>query len=913
MYKPANVTFNRSKLGSVLVLTVFAAAFLISLGALVTDVGYMYYSQSRLQTAVNAGWKAGYDRMMQLRNDGPLSNKDREAVRQHVLEVMGQNGYSTQELSNVTINFEPNNRISVVSSQTVGLFLARVMDFNSASVNAGRGNHQDQSLATVVPLAIPHGVVKDLSKSTYSLNLFDSTGAFASGTEYILKLGSGNAGNPNIPPDPDMKKILVPMDAGSQSSSGYLRAYGAAFWCLKIDENDPGFVPVEWLLGYRGGSFMLPYEKDVMSILNSYGVNYQVITGSDNIQGIYNQVNPNVLELFDRPRIAVYSSQEDDDPVEEILKAGKIPYGTYSLPPSMHANGWTRKAKYSDNKSTHVWDYEILNGTLDDYHWLHLHHEDFTGFSGGCDHFWETCKDFYEKGWLGSTSSSSRRKACKERMCAYCRSKFNYNNGSFNDYGSYNPIPDRYNPSRINCSNAIRKCADKRDYKGNFWRNNSNIYICRKGNTDYPQCWQQNALRGIADRLTNENKYNFTDDQNSDPKPQYYVNPDGNYPLPDNPDGYFNKLNKIQKMKFALIKKIKDHVEAGGFLYAQCFAPETFDIANWQYGISIGQTPQQAYKNCVAFKNFHYKTFPRHEGRTWYSDINTREGGGKFNLTEPLDPRCQNHGSGYCADTGQGHTASFVKSRIDLTKTTILGYQSGSGNNWVKYLKGKLGKGDFTFMGGHYHHNTYARRLVLNNVLLGSLVTKDVGGSGGTTDPTVGKQKNQYGPIDPDNFTAGGADDYRDRFMNGFTGPLQINDRILPEGGNMAGPTDQAVDFKVNGTDDIEPNRRVIVPITDIGPEIAANNPKNVDALAIYDLQGTDHSNGVYDPTKYNFGSSVRIIGFAEFEIIEPSEYSRNGGDIQSGDAGDLGFYQSGQVRGKFIRYIVKPGEMPLN
>ena len=900
-----NFRLGSSKLGSVLILTAFAAVFLISMSALVTDVGYIYYNQARLQTAVNAGWKAGYDRMMQLRNQnsGPLSDDQRTQIRQHVLEVMSQNGYTPEELANVTISFDPNNRISVVSSQTVGLFFARVMDFKSADVRAARANHQDESLATLVPLAIPHGVVKDLTRTTYSVELFGSgTGLnneFASGTEYILKLGEGDPGDT---PNPDLKKILVPMDSGSQSSDGYLRAYGAAFWCLRIEDgSDQGFTPVEWLLNYRGGSFMLPYHPDILSKLHEYGVNYQVITGSTNIQAVYDQVNPNVLELFDRPRIAVYSSQGEPDPVEVILRTGRIPYGTYSLPPTLNADGWKRYETFSSSKCNPMWDEEILSDALDSYHWLHLHHEDFTGFSGGCDYFWEDCKDFYDNGWLGPRNYRSQRLACKERMCAYCRSKFNHYDGRFYDY---TPVPNRYNPSQINCKNAIRRCADKQDYQGNYWRNNSNIYICRKGSVNYPQCWQQNDLRAIADRK------GFTSDANSEPKPQYYVNPDGSYPLPDNPDGYFNRLNKIQKMKFALIKKIKDHVEAGGFLYAQCFAPETFDIANWQYGISIGQSPQEAYSNCVAFKNFHYKTFPRHEGRTWYSDINTREGSGDFNLLLPLDPRCQNHGSGYCADTGQGHTASFVKSKIDLTKTTILGYQANTGENWVKYLKGKLGKGDFTFMGGHYHHNTYAKRLVLNNVLLGSLVTKDVTGD---DTPFTGKPKHNFGAIDPDNYDSGGATDYQDRFQNGFSGPLQINDRILPEPGNMQDETNAAVDFKVNGTVDIQPNTRIILPITDIGPEIPSNNTDNATATAIYDLVGTDNPNGTYDTSQYNFGSSVRIIGFAEFEIIDPTQYARTGDNIQAGDAGDLGNYQNGQVRGKFIRYIVKPGEMPLN
>jgi hypothetical protein len=135
----------------------------------------------------------------------------------------------------------------------------------------------------------------------------------------------------------------------------------------------------------------------------------------------------------------------------------------------------------------------------------------------------------------------------------------------------------------------------------------------------------------------------------------------------------------------------------------------------------------------------------------------------------------------------------------------------------------------------------------------------------------------------------------------------------MNEGGNMSGPTDQSVDFRINGDTTYPPRKRVIIPITDVPPEVPLNNTHNATATSIYDLQGTDHPNGAYNPDAYAFGSSVRIIGFAEFEIIDPSEYTREGDSVTAGDSGDLGPYQSGQVRGRFIRYIIKPGEIALN
>ncbi|MBF0499510.1 MAG: hypothetical protein HQM09_05230 [Candidatus Riflebacteria bacterium] len=175
-----------------------------------------------------------------------------------------------------------------------------------------------------------------------------------------------------------------------------------------------------------------------------------------------------------------------------------------------------------------------------------------------------------------------------------------------------------------------------------------------------------------------------------------------------------------------------------------------------------------------------------------------------------------------------------------------------------------------------------------------------------------GKPKNTFGVIAPDNINAGGTNDYSHNFRYGFNKPIQLGDRIMIESESLSGPTDQAVKLRIYGDSSASPTSRVIVPITDIGGEIAVNKPGNAAALSIYDLQGKDHPNGVYDPASYSFVASVRVIGFAEFELIPPTSYTRTGSNIVSGDAGSLGNARPGQVRGKFIRYVVRPGELPV-
>ncbi|NCB38108.1 MAG: hypothetical protein EOM80_05000 [Erysipelotrichia bacterium] len=182
----------------------------------------------------------------------------------------------------------------------------------------------------------------------------------------------------------------------------------------------------------------------------------------------------------------------------------------------------------------------------------------------------------------------------------------------------------------------------------------------------------------------------------------------------------------------------------------------------------------------------------------------------------------------------------------------------------------------------------------------------------GLTDNEEGLTKKSFGRIDPDN-DATNPTSYLNNFKFGFNAPLDMDDMLLPENGNAPVPTDESVEYRLDPTNSTSTPRTVIIPISDVPPEVGINNAENLHATTIYDLDSTDSPDGVYKLNNYSFGSSVRIIGFAEFELLDPSEYTREGKNYDSGDNGDLGPYQPGQVRGKFIRYIIKPGEMPAD
>jgi hypothetical protein len=148
-------------------------------------------------------------------------------------------------------------------------------------------------------------------------------------------------------------KVLIFMDL---NQTDHLKAYGLAYWCLEQGFN------VEWLLNYRGGSFMVDAADIIGRKATLMGVAFEVIgpgAAADIYRTIENE-NMEVVLLEKAPAIAVYAPPEAepwDDAVRLALEYAEIPH-------------------------TILYDEEVLAGDLDEYDWLHLHHEDFTGQYG---------------------------------------------------------------------------------------------------------------------------------------------------------------------------------------------------------------------------------------------------------------------------------------------------------------------------------------------------------------------------------------------------------------------------------------------------------------------------------------------------------------------------------------------------
>ncbi|MFB3844594.1 MAG: asparagine synthetase B [Candidatus Cloacimonadaceae bacterium] len=385
--------------------------------------------------------------------------------------------------------------------------------------------------------------------------------------------------------------ILIPMDL---TQTNHLKAYGTAFYALQQQ------MTVKWLLNYRGGSFLMPEAEGITSECNIRGVSYEIVNSSD-VAAIMLEIQSSDMEMIvleKEPAIAVY------------IPPNALPWD----------DAVTLALDYAQIKYDRVWDEEVLNGKLNDYDWLHLHHEDFTGQYG----------------------------------------KF---------YGSYRNT--------------------------NWYQNDVRINEAMAAKLGYAKVWQ---------------------------------------------------------LKHAVAEKIREYVMNGGFLFAMCSAIDTIDIAlaagntdicdavfdgdgidpNYQSKLDFGRT--------FAFENFTLKTNPYEYE---YSDLDASDyyllKGAEadyfqlFDFSAKYDPvptmltQCHtNVINGFL-----GQTTSIFKNKIKKS-VIILGETPGQED--AKYLHGNLGKGTFTFLGGHdpedyqhkigdpptileLHKNSPGYRLILNNVL----------------------------------------------------------------------------------------------------------------------------------------------------------------------------------------------------
>ncbi len=397
------------------------------------------------------------------------------------------------------------------------------------------------------------------------------------------------------------EKILIPMD---RQQANHLKAYGVAYWTLQQGQN------VEWLLNYRGGAFMMNAFDGLRNICALRGVTFESVGAGDEglIRATIEDNNMESVLLEKPPAVAIYTPPNKepwDDAVTMALEYAEIEYKT-------------------------VWDEEVLDGKLDEYDWLHLHHEDFTG-----------------------------------------------------QYGKF------YN-----------------SFRNTLW-------------------YQQEVA-------TNEEMAKKL--------------------------GY----NKVSEMKLQVARAVEDYVARGGFLFAMCSAPETFDIALAAIGTDIVPAEFDGdpidpncqanldFDNCLAFENFTVSVNPleyRHSDIDTYPERMSYVPSPEldyfqlFDFSAKLDPvptmLVQNH-----VGTVKGFMGQSTSFRKSLLKKFVTVLGEIDGQDEVRYIHGNFGKGTFTYLGGHdpedyqhmvgdpptdlnLHKNSPGYRLILNNVLFPAAKKKE--------------------------------------------------------------------------------------------------------------------------------------------------------------------------------------------
>ena len=212
-------------------------------------------------------------------------------------------------------------------------------------------------------------------------------------------------------------------------------------------------------------------------------------------------------------------------------------------------------------------------------------------------------------------------------------------------------------------------------------------------------------------------------------------------------------FTKVSQLKLAVAKKIRDFVAGGGYLFAMCSAPDSFDIALAAEGLDIcdvmfdgdairpGDPNRLNYDNCFAFTDFTVSTNPQ-EYEVSNIDVtqtrpkSVREGNDfflLFDFSAKWDPvptmLTQCHEKLIKAFMGQ--TTAFAKQYV---KPTVVVLGDNAALEEDRYIHGDYGNGFWTFLGGHdpedyqhlvgdppteldMHPNSPGYRLILNNVL----------------------------------------------------------------------------------------------------------------------------------------------------------------------------------------------------
>lgn len=211
-------------------------------------------------------------------------------------------------------------------------------------------------------------------------------------------------------------------------------------------------------------------------------------------------------------------------------------------------------------------------------------------------------------------------------------------------------------------------------------------------------------------------------------------------------------FSKVSKLKLAVVSRMREFVAGGGFLFAMCSATDSYDIALAAHATDItesmfdGDPADPAAQSKLDFtQTFAFEKFTLERNPYVYEfadiDMQQTERGVTeqndyfqlFTFSAKYDPvptmLCQDHEQTIKGFMGQ--TTSF-RNRTLKKDVLVMGDNKALGE--ARYIHGNVGKGTWTFYGGHdpedyqhmveeeptdlaLHPNSPGYRLILNNVL----------------------------------------------------------------------------------------------------------------------------------------------------------------------------------------------------
>lgn len=218
-------------------------------------------------------------------------------------------------------------------------------------------------------------------------------------------------------------------------------------------------------------------------------------------------------------------------------------------------------------------------------------------------------------------------------------------------------------------------------------------------------------------------------------------------------------FSKVSEAKLAVSKKIQEYVAGGGFMFAMCSATDSYDIALAAEGVDIchqvfdgdpmDPSAQQKldYSKTFAFEKFQLILNPYEYE---FSDIDVPA---QRPVAENLDyfsifefsakwdqvPSMLTQNHTRIIKGFMGQTTAFRK---HVVKKDVLVLGENKTLNEARYIHGTMGKGTWTFYGGHdpedyrhyvgdpptdlnLHPNSPGYRLILNNILFPAAKKKE--------------------------------------------------------------------------------------------------------------------------------------------------------------------------------------------